>query len=78
MFLTRMGRSAKFIVTGDITQIDLPPKTPSGLPHAMEALKDVEGIEFIYLDDKDVVRHKLVNDIINAYKKHHNESTDED
>ena len=70
MFLTRMGRSAKFIVTGDITQIDLPPKTPSGLPQAMEVLKDVKGIEFIYLDDKDVVRHKLVTDIINAYKKH--------
>ena len=70
MFLTRMGRSAKFIVTGDITQIDLPPKTPSGLPQAMEVLKDVRGIEFIYLDDKDVVRHKLVMDIINAYKKH--------
>ena len=89
MFLTRMGRSAKFIVTGDITQIDLPPKTPSGLPQAMEALKDVEGIEFIYLDDKDVVRHKLVTDIINAYKRQQlnesttqqpniNESTDED
>ena len=73
MFLTRMGRSAKFIVTGDITQIDLPPKTPSGLPQAMEVLKDVKGIEFIYLDDKDVVRHKLVTDIINAYKKHHDE-----
>ena len=69
MFLTRMGRCAKFIVTGDITQIDLPPKTPSGLPQAMEVLKDVKGIEFIMLDDKDVVRHKLVTDIINAYKK---------
>ena len=69
MFLTRMGRSAKFIITGDITQIDLPPKTPSGLPQAMEVLKDVKGIEFIYLDDKDVVRHKLVTDIINAYKR---------
>ena len=69
MFLTRMGRSAKFIVTGDITQIDLPPKVPSGLPQAMEVLKDVPGIEFIMLDDKDVVRHKLVTDIINAYKR---------
>ena len=69
MFLTRMGRSAKFIVTGDITQIDLPPKTPSGLPQALEVLKDVNGIEIIYLDDKDVVRHKLVTDIINAYKR---------
>ena len=78
MFLTRMGRSAKFIVTGDITQIDLPPKTPSGLPQAMEVLKDVRGIEFIYLDDKDVVRHKLVTDIINAYKKHHEEEDNEE
>ena len=69
MFLTRMGRSAKFIVTGDITQIDLPPKTPSGLTQAMEVLQDVKGIEFIFLDDKDVVRHKLVTDIINAYKR---------
>ena len=69
MFLTRMGRRAKFIVTGDITQIDLPPKTPSGLPQAMEVLHDVPGIEFIMLDDKDVVRHKLVTDIINAYKR---------
>ncbi len=69
MFLTRMGRSAKFIVTGDITQIDLPPKVPSGLPEAMEVLKDVKGIEFIFLDDKDVVRHKLVTDIVNAYKR---------
>jgi len=78
MFLTRMGRSAKFIVTGDITQIDLPPKTPSGLPQAMEVLKDVRGIEFIYLDDKDVVRHKLVTDIINAYKKHHDTEEQDD
>ena len=77
MFLTRMGRSAKFIITGDITQIDLPPNTPSGLPQAMEVLKDVKGIEFIMLDDKDVVRHKLVTDIINAYKKHHEEDSQE-
>ena len=77
MFLTRMGRSAKFIITGDITQIDLPPKTPSGLPQAMEVLKDVKGIEFIMLDDKDVVRHKLVTDIINAYKRHHEEDSQE-
>lgn len=69
MFLTRMGRSAKFIVTGDITQIDLPPHTPSGLPQAMEVLKDVKGIEFIMLDDRDVVRHKLVTEIIKAYNR---------
>ena len=69
MFLTRMGRSAKFIITGDITQIDLPKNQPSGLPQAMEVLKDVKGISFIYLDEKDVVRHKLVTAIINAYAK---------
>ena len=69
MFLTRMGRSAKFVITGDITQIDLPKNQPSGLPQAMEVLKDVKGIEFIHLSEKDVVRHKLVTDIINAYAK---------
>ena len=69
MFLTRMGRSAKFVITGDITQIDLPKNQPSGLPQAMEVLKDVKGISFIHLDEKDVVRHKLVTAIINAYKK---------
>lgn len=77
MFLTRMGRSAKFIVTGDITQIDLPAKQPSGLPQAMDVLKDVKGIAFIMLDEKDVVRHKLVTDIVNAYKRHGKESVDE-
>ncbi len=69
MFLTRMGRSAKFVITGDITQIDLPKNQPSGLPQAMEVLKDVKGISFIHLDEKDVVRHKLVTAIINAYAK---------
>ena len=78
MFLTRMGRNAKFIITGDITQIDLPTKTPSGLPQAMEVLKDVKGIEFIMLDDKDVVRHKLVTDIINAYKRNKEEEHKEE
>lgn len=69
MFLTRMGRSAKFVITGDITQIDLPKNQPSGLPQATEVLKDVNGIEFIFLNEKDVVRHKLVTDIVNAYKR---------
>ena len=69
MFLTRMGRSAKFVITGDITQIDLPKNQPSGLPQAMEVLKDVKGISFIHLDEKDVVRHKLVTAIVNAYAK---------
>lgn len=69
MFLTRMGKSAKFIITGDITQVDLPPKQPSGLFQAIEVLDQVEGIDFIYLDEKDVVRHKLVTKIIHAYRK---------
>lgn len=69
MFLTRMGKSSKFIINGDITQIDLPYKQPSGLIQAIEILQDVKGIEWIMLDEKDVVRHKLVTRIINAYKK---------
>lgn len=68
MFLTRMGKSSKFIINGDITQIDLPYKQPSGLIQAIEILQDVKGIEWIMLDEKDVVRHKLVTRIINAYK----------
>jgi len=67
MFLTRMGASAKFIITGDITQIDLPKHHPSGLPQAMKLLKDVEGIDFIELDGNDVIRHKLVKKIIEKY-----------
>ncbi len=77
MFLTRMGRSAKFVITGDITQIDLPKNQPSGLPQAMEVLKDVKGIDFIYLDEKDVVRHKLVTDIVNAYKRFYSDNDNE-
>lgn len=69
MFLTRMGRSAKFIVTGDITQIDLPKNQSSGLLHAQEMLKDISGIAFIKLGKKDIIRHRLVNDIVNAYEK---------
>jgi phosphate starvation-inducible PhoH-like protein len=69
MFVTRMGRSAKFIVTGDITQIDLPRNQGSGLLHAEKILKNIPGIEFIYLDDGDVVRHGLVTKIIKAYNK---------
>ncbi|MFQ3297411.1 MAG: phosphate starvation-inducible PhoH-like protein [Polaribacter sp.] len=68
MFLTRMGKSAKFIITGDPGQIDLPRKQISGLKESLLALKDINGIAQVYLDDKDVVRHKLVKSIINAYK----------
>lgn len=69
MFLTRMGPSAKFIVTGDTTQIDLPRSQPSGLIQATRLLRNIEGIEFVMLDATDVVRHRLVKDIIMAYQK---------
>lgn len=69
MFLTRMGKSSKFIVTGDVTQIDLPRKKQSGLLQAEQILKNIKGIDFIYLDSRDVVRHKLVSNIIDAYNK---------
>jgi phosphate starvation-inducible PhoH-like protein len=64
-----MGPSAKFIVTGDTTQIDLPRHQPSGLIQAINLLKNIEGIEFVTLDAQDVVRHRLVRDIIFAYDK---------
>ena len=72
MFVTRMGRSAKFIVTGDITQIDLPNNQSSGLIHATKMLKNIHGIDFIFLDNRDVIRHKLVTKIINAYGRENN------
>ena len=68
MFLTRMGKNAKFMLTGDPGQIDLPRRTISGLKEALLILKNVEGVGIIYLDDKDVIRHKLVKKIIAAYK----------
>ena len=68
MFLTRMGKHAKFIITGDPGQIDLPRKQISGLKQALLALKDIGGIAQVYLDDKDVVRHRLIKKIIKAYK----------
>ena len=73
MFLTRMGKSAKFIITGDETQIDLPRNQKSGLIHAKHTLKNIKGISFITLDEKDVIRHKLVIDIIKAYKNKNND-----
>lgn len=69
MFITRMGRNAKFIVTGDITQIDLPPSQHSGLVEALRILRNVKGISFIHMDKKDIVRHKLVTRIIEAYEQ---------
>ena len=68
MFLTRMGKSAKFMITGDPGQIDLPRHTLSGLKEALLILKDVVGVGIIHLDDKDVIRHKLVKKVISAYK----------
>ena len=68
MFLTRMGKNAKFVINGDPGQIDLPRKQISGLKESLLALKDIEGIAQIYLDDKDVIRHRLVKSIISAYK----------
>jgi phosphate starvation-inducible PhoH-like protein len=70
MFLTRLGANSKAIITGDITQIDLPPKTVSGLIQAKEILSNIEGVAFVYFDRGDIVRHKLVKDIIDAYEKH--------
>lgn len=69
MFLTRLGANSKAIITGDITQIDLPIKTKSGLIQAKEILSGITGVGFVYFDKEDVVRHKLVKDIIEAYDK---------
>ena len=72
MFLTRMGRNSKFVITGDITQIDLPRNQSSGLIHSMRLLKNIEGMDFIMLDERDIVRHRLVNKIVEAYDKEKN------
>lgn len=69
MFLTRLGPNSKAIITGDITQIDLPSKSQSGLIQVKGILKNIDGVDFIYFNRDDVVRHKLVKDIINAYEK---------
>ncbi|MBA4250828.1 MAG: phosphate starvation-inducible protein PhoH [Chlorobiaceae bacterium] len=71
MFLTRLGANSKAIVTGDITQIDLPLRTVSGLVKAQEILHGIQGVGFVYFDKTDVVRHKLVKDIIDAYEKYY-------
>ncbi|HQL36787.1 MAG TPA: PhoH family protein [Bacillota bacterium] len=73
MFLTRLGFGSKAIITGDITQIDLPKGKYSGLKQVMEILRGIKGIGFVYFSEKDVVRHKLVKDIIKAYEKHEEE-----
>lgn len=68
MFLTRMGKNAKFMITGDPGQIDLPRRVTSGLKEALLILKDVKGVGMVYLDDKDVIRHRLVKEVIAAYR----------
>jgi len=70
MFLTRIGFNSKAVITGDVTQIDLPGDKKSGLKEVTTILRDIDGIEFVYLSDKDVVRHELVQKIIVAYEKH--------
>lgn len=74
MFLTRMGLNAKFVVTGDVTQIDLPKRSNSGLLHAMRILGKIKLISIIQFDKKDIVRHRLVRDIVDAYEKNSEEN----
>ncbi len=69
MFLTRMGRSAKFVITGDVTQVDLPDRQPSGLMPAVHMLRNVEGITVIELDERDVIRHELVTRVLGAFRE---------
>lgn len=76
MFLTRIGTSSKAIITGDITQIDLPGDKKSGLVEVQKILADVEGLSFVYLSGRDVVRHELVQRIINAYERYENKGRD--
>lgn len=70
MFLTRLGFNSKAVVTGDITQVDLPMDRVSGLIQVREVLKEIDGIKFIYFDERDVVRHRLVQEIVKAYDRH--------
>ena len=74
MFLTRLGFGSKVVVTGDITQIDLPREQPSGLVHVHQILAEIDDIPFVDFDHKDVVRHKLVQRIVEAYKEHTDET----
>jgi phosphate starvation-inducible PhoH-like protein len=78
MFLTRLGFDSKTVITGDVTQIDLPGGARSGLRHAQKVLSSIDGIEFVYFSHADVVRHPLVQRIIQAYDRHETRSTDGD
>jgi phosphate starvation-inducible PhoH-like protein len=77
MYLTRLGFNSKTVITGDITQIDLPPGKISGLIESERILSDIEGIKFIYFTEKDVVRHKLVQEIVKAYERYEKRATEE-
>ena len=76
MYLTRLGFNSKTVITGDITQIDLPPGKLSGLIEAEKILNDIEGIKVIYFSEKDVVRHKLVQEIVRAYERYEKRYTE--
>ena len=69
MFLTRMGTGSKIIVTGDVTQVDLPKQTRSGLIDAIQRLRDIDRIAIVYLDESDIVRHPLVQQVVRAYEE---------
>jgi phosphate starvation-inducible PhoH-like protein len=73
MFLTRIGFNSTAVITGDVTQIDLPHGKKSGLKHVITVLKDIQGISFTYFNSHDVVRHPLVQHIVDAYDKHESE-----
>jgi phosphate starvation-inducible PhoH-like protein len=77
MFLTRLGANSRAIITGDETQTDLPLRELSGLTQARSILEGVDGIEFVHFDERDVIRHRLVKDIIKAYERYHRESNPE-
>jgi phosphate starvation-inducible PhoH-like protein len=70
MFLTRMGLNTKYVITGDVTQVDLPRKQQSGLILALRILKGIEGMATIYFDSSDIIRHRLVKEIVLAYDRH--------
>ena len=69
MFLTRLGFNSKMVITGDVTQVDLPASRPSGLIEIQTVLQGIDGIHFVYFDDRDVVRHDLVSAIVRAYDR---------
>jgi phosphate starvation-inducible PhoH-like protein len=74
MFLTRLGFGSKVVITGDVTQIDLPREQASGLIQVQNILEEIDGISFVHFDHRDVVRHKLVQRIVEAYKQHAEQS----